>query len=140
MSLLAQIILAGVIWAVGVGVGIKWQNGIQAVKVAESVRRASAAADARRLDIHTAATKFETVKAAAEIREIKVKEEVDRVVEKIVYSNVCLDDDGLRILRDDIAARHAGGQPGATVPSPANSDPANWEKRAGVGPRSDPPL
>jgi hypothetical protein len=26
------------------------------------------------------------------------------------------------------------------VPSPAHSDPAQWQKRAGVGPRSDPPL
>ncbi len=108
MSLLAQIVLAGVIWAVGVGVGIKWQNGVQAVKVAESVRRASAAADARRLDIHTAATKFETVKAAAEIREIKVKEEVERVVERAIYRDVCLDDDGLKILRDSVNERYDG--------------------------------
>lgn len=115
----------------------EWRHGaIEAAKM----RAAAAATDARRVDIHQAAVRYEVVKADAEIREIKIKEEVDRVVEKIVYSNVCLDDDGLRILSSDIAARHAGGQPGATVPSPASSDPANWQKRAAVGPRSDPPL
>ena len=140
MSILAQIILAGVIWAIGVGVGIKWQHGIQAVEIASSVRRVAAQFDARRVDINKAATKFEGTKAAAEIREIRIREEVERVVEKPVYTNICLDDDGLRIFRDDIASRHPGSQPKPAVPSPANSDPANWQKRAGVGPRSDPPL
>lgn len=133
MSLLSQIVLAGVIWAVGVGVGIKWQNGNQAVKVAESVRRAAAQFDARRLDINKAAEKHEIFKTVTETRWLEVQKEVDRVVEKPVYSNVCLDDDGLRILADGIKARHTGGEPKPAVPVPADPDPAQWEKRAQVG-------
>lgn len=133
MSLLAQIVLAGVIWAVGVGVGIKWQNGVQAVKVAESVRRAAAQFDARRLDINKAAEKHEIFKTVTETRWLEVQKEVDRVVEKPVYSNVCLDDDGLRVLADGIKARHTGGEPKPAVPVAADPDPAGWEKRSAVG-------
>lgn len=133
MSLLAQIVLAGVIWAVGVGVGIKWQNGIQAVKVAESVRRAAAQFDARRLDINKAAEKHEIFKTVTETRWREVQREVERVVEKPVYRNVCLDDDGLRILSDGIKARYPGSEPKSTVHAPAHSDPDQWGKRAAVG-------
>ena len=133
MSLLAQIVLAGVIWAVGVGVGIKWQHGIQAVKVAESVRRAAAQFDARRLDINKAAEKHEIFKTVTETRWREVQREVERVVEKPVYRNVCLDDDGLRILSDGIKARYPGSEPKSTVPAPAHSDPDQWGKRAAVG-------
>lgn len=123
------------------GVGVwrvqEWRHGsIEAARI----RGVVAATDVRRLDINKAATKFEGTKAAAEVREIRIRDEVERVVEKPVYTNICLDDDGLRILRDDIASRHPGSQSKPTVPSPAHSDPANWQKRAGVGARSDPPL
>jgi hypothetical protein len=140
MSIWANIVLAGVIWLTGFGIGIKWQHGVQAVQVAESVRRAIAQTDQRRVDIHAAATKYEAIKTAAEVREIRVKEEVDRVVEKPVYTNICLDDDGLRILADDIASRHTGGRPKPAVPSPADSDPDNWGGRAAVGSGSGAPL
>lgn len=133
MSLLAQIVLAGVIWVTGVGIGIKWQVGIQAVKVAESVRRATAQQDARRLDINRAAAAHEVFKTITETRWQQVEKEVERVVEKPVYSNVCLDDDGLRILADGIKARHLGSQPGPAVPAVADPDGEGWQKRAAVG-------
>lgn len=108
MSLLMQAVIAAIIFAAGAAGGVKWQLGVQARKDVATLRQQAAAIDVRRTDIHVAATKYEAIKTAAEVRERIVEKEVERVVEKPVYTNSCLDADGLKILSDDIKSRDVG--------------------------------
>ena len=67
-----------------------------------------------------AASLHEQDRARVQERIQIVRQEVARVVEKPVYRNVCLDDDGLRIIRDAIAAdQPATAESGPAVPQPA---------------------
>lgn len=84
--------------------------------------------------IDVAAEGHETFKAASQARERIVKQEVDRVVEKLVYRNVCLDDDGLSILAADIAARNIAGQPPGPMPAASSPDGKGRSVRPAVGP------
>lgn len=52
----------------------------------------------------------------------KVIRYVDKIVERPVYRNVCLDADGLRALRATIDGAEAGPEPGPAVPDAAVSE------------------
>jgi len=60
----------------------------------------------------------EADKARIRTQYITLTEEVERVVQKPVYRDVCLDDDGLRILAGAITGQPAAGQPAPAVPRP----------------------
>lgn len=132
MSLLAQLVIALAIFAAGAAGGIKWQIGVVAARDLKTVQD-NARALVRRVDqVDKASAGHETFRAAASAREVIVEKEVERVVEKPVYRNMCLDDDGLRIIAADIAARTPGGQPAPAVPPAAEPGPAGWQERAAV--------
>lgn len=95
-----------------------WKEG--AADTAE-VRREMQVLAQRSRSVDKAAADHEAFKARARAREVLVEKEVERVVEKPVYRNVCVDPDGLRILSDEIAARAAAGQPARAVPGPAEA-------------------
>jgi len=111
--------LLAALLALSVGFGSGWK--VRAWKAssddADRVSQVAhdAAVKAERVD--TAATAHEAFKAAVQVREHIVYREVERVIEKPVYSNVCLDDDGLRIIAADIAARTAPSEPAPALPS-----------------------
>ncbi len=95
-----------------VGLGTGWQTRSWLEAKHDRDRQELAARDAMRRAEHVdaAAVRYERGPAAQEARERVVIQEVQRVVEKPVYRNVCIDDDGLRILAADIeAARGASG-------------------------------
>lgn len=76
----------------------------------------------RRQNANTAAVAHEKEKVVIREKFIPVIEEVERVVTQVVYrDNVCLPDDGLRVLRSAIARANGDpGEPGDSVPaSPA---------------------
>ena len=76
----------------------------------------------RRQNANTAAVAHEKEKVVIREKFIPVIEEVERVVTQVVYrDNVCLPDDGLRVLRSAIARANGDpGKPGDSVPvSPA---------------------
>lgn len=75
---------------------------------------------AKRVD--SAAEALEQKEASTAIRWRTVTKEVAHVVEKPVYRNVCLDDDGLRLIAAEVGARSAS-QPAAAVPAAAASGP-----------------
>ena len=129
-----QIIIAALIAVGGFAIGVKWEAGIIAQRDAATVRALVAQTDKRRLDGDTAAEKHEAFKAAVAIREVVVEKEVERVVKNTVYSNICLDPDGLRILANDIAARDTPSQPAPTVPPAPRPDKSGWREHAQVGP------
>lgn len=75
---------------------------------------------AKRVD--SAAEALEQKAASTAIRWRTVTKEVAHVVEKPVYRNVCMDDDGLRLIATEIRAR-AASQPAPALPAAAASGP-----------------
>jgi hypothetical protein len=63
-----------------------------------------------------AAVAHEATKAGMRRQDQILTREVERVVEKAVYRDVCIDADGLRILAADIASRRAASEPTPAVP------------------------
>ena len=71
----------------------------------------------RRQNSNTAAAAHEADKVVIETQYRDVIKEVERVVEKPVYRDVCLDDDGLRVIGDAIGRAYGDpGKSGDTVP------------------------
>lgn len=77
--------------------------------VAEQARKNERTAD-------QGAAGHEADRARIRTQFITITKEAERVVEKPVYRNVCLDDDGLRILARAITDQPATGEPAAAVP------------------------
>lgn len=122
MSPLAGMVIVLGLFFGGMAAGIKVHAGLIAQRDLK-IEQATAREALRKMDrIDVAAVKHENYKTEAAIRERIVKVEVDRVVQSIVYSNVCLDDSGLQLLADDIAARPVAGKPARAVSSPADPD------------------
>ncbi len=74
----------------------------------------------QRQNSNTAAVAHESDKVRIETEYRDVIKEVQRVVEKPVYRNVCLDPDGLSVIGDALArAYNDPGKPGNAVPKAA---------------------
>ena len=74
----------------------------------------------QRQNSNTAAVAHESDKVRIETEYRDVIREVQRVVEKPVYRNVCLDPDGLSVIGDALArAYNDPGEPGNAVPKAA---------------------
>lgn len=82
----------------------------------QRVQAAKELADEQQRMVARASARVEAQREQRAARERVVVREVERVLEKPVYRNVCLDDDGLRILADDIAASNARRELGPPVP------------------------
>ena len=119
MSILAQLVIAIAIFVAGGAAGIKWQVGLVAARDLKATQDAALARLRRDEKIDIAAAGHERLNAAATVREITVEKEVERVVQNTVYSNICLDPDGLRLIAADIAARYPASEPAPAVPSAA---------------------
>ena len=117
-----RIVICAALFLGGMASGIKIHAGLTAQRDLKAIGEVERDKLRRMGRGDAAAVKHERYKAAVEVRERIVRVEVDRVVEKAVYRNVCLDDDGLRILAADIAAREAPGKPAGAVSRPASSD------------------
>jgi len=118
-SLLIQILVAAGIFVAGASAGIKWHAGQDAI--AENARQVNQRAVERlqRQNTDTAAERHEKVKAEIQVRYQTITKEVQYVVEKPVYRNICLDDDGLRLIREQLAGpSDAASQPARSVSSP----------------------
>lgn len=120
MSPAAKLILLLAVAIAGFAAGVKWHAGQDAI--AEQARQVNqrAAERLRRQNTNTAAAVHEVDKV--EIRTVfkTITEEVERVVEKPVYRDVCLDADGLRVIQSAIdRVNGTAGQPGHAVPAAA---------------------
>ena len=80
--------------------------------------RANAAAEIRRADaIDGAAAGFEQQKERIRVQTLTVTRDVERIVDRPVYLNQCLDDDGLRAVAAAAGASAAASQPAPAVPA-----------------------
>jgi hypothetical protein len=111
MNLYLQAIVAFVLFAAGSTAGWQVRSWKAGADDKARLERQAKVEFRQREHIDAASSKHEETRAAAIVRERVVVQEVERVVQNVVYRNTCLDDDGLRIIAADIAARHPGGQP-----------------------------
>lgn len=89
---------------------------------AKEAERLEAAREATRMNERAAdgaSVSFEVAREKIRTEFVVVTSEVEKIVEKPIYRNVCLDDDGLRALSAAI-----GHKPSASEPAPAVSRPA----------------
>ena len=122
MSIAAKLVLLLACLVAGFGAGVRWHAGQDAI--AEQARQVNQRAQERlrRQNANTAAVAFEGDRVRIEKEFVPITQEVERVVEKPVYRNVCLDPDGVSALNAAIARANGDpGQPGGTVPEPAAS-------------------
>ena len=77
--------------------------------------KADALAQVRRID--KASESYEGDRAASKTEFTTITKEVERVIEKPVYRNVCLDDDGLRQLERAARATGYSGEPASGMPA-----------------------
>jgi hypothetical protein len=117
MYVYVAILLAG-LFAGGIGT---WRVEEWRHDALEKDRLEQAAKEIQRKAEHvdTAATGHEDDKARIETVFKTITQEVDHVVEKPVYRNVCLDDDGLRAIRSAVERANARSEPASAVPRPA---------------------
>lgn len=66
--------------------------------------------------VDSAAAGHEGDKTAINTEFVTITQEVERVIENISYRNICLDDDGLRVLGAAIRGRDAASQPADVLP------------------------
>ena len=69
--------------------------------------------------VDRAATAYADGQANAKVREVTVEKEVRRVVQKPVYLERCLDDDGVQLVADEIRAANARRSAASGVPASA---------------------
>ena len=122
-SILLYAILALAILAALSGIAYKIrESGKDAIRVEwAEANRLQREAEAKQAA--TASTKLETGNAKAQVVYRTITKEVDKIVTRDVYRNVCLDDDGLRVVRDAIRGEIAPpAKPDKPVPKPAGTD------------------
>jgi hypothetical protein len=121
--LLAIALLALACTGFGYVKGVRHQQGVDAVASASAEKAAHDAYVAQTEKLNAAAQALEVAKNEKEIVYRTITQTVDRIVDRPVYRNVCLDADGLRNINAAAAGRAADpGQPDAAVPAAGAAD------------------
>lgn len=123
MSLALQLVLAFIIYAGGVGTGIKWHAGEIARRdlVAQQQQAKEVGIKLARGD--KAAVAFEGDKARIRTEFLTITEKVDRVVQNPVYRDMCFDAAGVQLVNTAInPAAAAASQPAPSVPGSASPE------------------
>lgn len=116
MSWALQLVLALVIFAGGMGAGIKYHVGVVAQRQV-AAQLAEKKEHARKLDrADKAAAGHERDKEQIRTEFLTITQEVEHVVEKPVYRDMCFDDDGLRLIGAAIGRRPAASEPAPALP------------------------
>lgn len=121
-------IVAALLFAGGTASGVKLTSDhYKAAELAEQ-KAVVAQIEAEVVRQVAASAQLEEKKDAQQVVYRTLTRTVDRIVEKPVYRNVCLDDDGLRAANAALAAAGAAGGPHPAVPGP---DAARGRDRGG---------
>ena len=116
MTIWIKLALIAAIFLAGLASGVKIQAGLTAQRDLTTLQ-AGAKEQVRRVDkIDAAATGHEADKAQLRTQFKTIFREVDRVVQKPVYLNICFDDDGLRAARAAIGPAATASQPAPALP------------------------
>ena len=119
-----RLIAAGAALVLAFGAGW-WLRGLQVKAAMVKQTQAQAQADVQQAQrTSTAVQQHAQTKTETEIRYVTVTREVEKLVERPVYLERCMDDDGLRVLNAQILGTNPPG-PGPALPEaghPAGRD------------------
>ena len=126
-ALKLKIAICAAVIALGLAFGTGWWlRGIQTKAATVDQTKAQAQADVKQAQrTSTAVQKHAKVKTETEIRYVTVTREVEKLVERPVYLERCMDDDGLRVLNAQILGTNSPG------PGPALSEAGHPAGRDG---------
>ena len=123
-TLKLKLAAAGVALALTFGAGW-WLRGLQVKAATVDQTKVQAQADVQQAQrTSTAVQQHAKVKTETEIRYVTTVKEVEKLVERPVYLERCMDDDGLRVLNGQILGTNSPG-PGPALPEaghPAGRD------------------
>lgn len=114
MRLLIATGVLSLVLGFGSGMGLQKLFWIAADK--ERIENEAKTKENNREKAHGASASFEEKRTANEIRYRTVTVTVEKLVDRPVYFNQCLDDDGLRILNEQILGHGHSSQSGNTMP------------------------
>jgi len=105
--------------AVGVGFAGGWKTQDWRYGAIEAKRLSAIAEAEKKRDkaSYGASVTFEKGRTQVETRYQTITETIEKIVDRPIYRNVCLDPDGLQALRN-AAAETATPEPSRTVPTP----------------------
>lgn len=118
-SLYAKLAVIAVVALVSFGAGVKveqWHRDSLDLKIAQAAQKA---VDAEAKHQNDSSAQLEEKKVEIQTVTQTVTKYVDRIVTRQIYTNRCLDDDGLQYANAALAGTPpAAGQPDAAVPGP----------------------
>ena len=125
-ALKLKIAICAAVTALGLAFGTGWWlRGLQVKAAMVKQTQAQAQADVQQAQrTSTAVQQHAQTKTETEIRYVTVTREVEKLVERPVYLERCMDDDGLRVLNGQILGTNSPG-PGPALPEaghPAGRD------------------
>lgn len=100
----------------GLGVGYTVNDWKRDASDAERVQQEAKKKDEQRNTAHVASKEFEAKRTVNEVQYRTVTVTLKEYVDRPVYFNQCLDDDGLRILNEQILGHRHSTQSGNTMP------------------------
>jgi hypothetical protein len=104
-------------FVIGAGAGVKITADHYQAAAARSQQEAAGAYQARTVELNDIAAQLEQSRHERKTVYRTITREVDKVVSRDVYRNVCLDSDGVRLVNDALAGRASAGQPADAVPA-----------------------
>lgn len=111
-------IATAVAFALGAGSGYKLTADHFVAKQARAEKAAAAAYQARTEELNAVSAELEKARHDRKIVYKTITQQVDRIVTRDVYRNVCLDDDGLSAVNAALAGKPANpGAADAAVPA-----------------------
>lgn len=107
---------------IGFGVGYKIADGAAAKRDLAALNAAQAAYAAKETEYATLSATYESLRATRSAAAETRTRTIEKIVERPVYHNVCLDDDGLRLINDAASESDRTGEPAPAVPTTARPD------------------
>jgi len=115
--LTALLIAAGIGLAAGASAACKLTADHYEAAAARAQQEAAAAYQARTEELNAVAAQLEQSRHERKIVYRAIARDVEKVVTRDVYRNVCLDADGVRIVNDALAGRPGASDTAAALPA-----------------------
>lgn len=111
------ILLAAAIFGAGALAGYKVTADHYTAVSAEALKAAAEAYQARTVELNDIAAQLEQSRHERKTVYRTITRDVEKVVTRDVYRNVCLDADGVRLINDAFAGRASAGDFASAVPA-----------------------
>jgi methylthioribose-1-phosphate isomerase len=111
-------IVAAVAFALGAGSGYKLTADHYAAKEAKAQQEAAEAYQAKTVELNQVSADLERARHDRKVVYRTITQQVEKVVERDIYRQSCMDADGLRIVNAALAGRPSASESAPTLPTP----------------------